>query len=194
MNALQDVLFPRNMILRLPLSAAVSLLLLGPMGGCGTGKPPIAAPAARSLRTGPIDVLSGPRTKTVMYVLKDGKPFVLVDLAPELPNFKDYAPAGQEEYLLKRALLIAAGDDVLKRKEYEGKDAFVVRMILLLEMDEYGQPKFSAAPEIALLEVARKVAAGLTPRRIAAMTLDEARQAVASRHLTLANIPQGTTK
>ena len=169
-------LFPRNIVLRLPLSAALCLSLLGPTGGCGTGKPPLAAPAARSLRTGPIDVLGGPRTKTVMYVVKEGKPFILVDLARELPNFKDYAPAGQEEYLLKRALMIAASGDVLKRKEYEGKDAFVVRMILLLETDEYGRPKFNAAPEIALLEVARKVAAGLTPRRIAALTLDEARK------------------
>jgi hypothetical protein len=141
-----------------------------------------------------VDVLAGPRTKTIMYVLKEGNPFVLVDLAPELPNFQGYPPAGQEEYLLKRALVIAAGDEVLKRKEYQGKDTFTVRIILLLETDEYGRPKFSAAPEIALLRVAREVAARLTPKGIAAMTLAEARKSLAGCQLTLGNIPQGTAK
>jgi hypothetical protein len=188
MNALYDVAAARVAALRMPLLAAIACLLFGMPGGCGQ------APADRSPRVGKVDVLSGPRTKTVMYVIKEGNPVIFVDFSPELPNFQSCAPAGQEEYLLKRALLIASAGDVLKRKEYEGKDAFVVRIILVLKTDEYDRPSFGDAPEIALLHLARETAARLTPQRIAAMTLEESRKAFVSRQVTLTNIPQGTAK
>ncbi len=188
MNALYDLASPPALALRVPLLAAISRLLFGPLSGCGK------APVDRLPRAGKVDVLSGPRTKGLMYVMKEGNPVIVADLAPEMANFQDYAPAGQEEYLLKRALIIAAAGDVLKRKQYEGKDAFVVRIILVLKTDEYGRPSFGDAPEIALLRVARETAAGLTPQRIAAMTLEEAKKAFASRQVTLTNIPQGTAK
>ena len=128
----------------------------------------------------------------MLYVVKDEKPFVLVDMATELPRLKSFAAAGKEEYLLKRALMIAADDKVLGRKEYAGKDLFVVRMILLTERDEYGRPKWGGTAEIALVEVPRASIAGKDVAGIQALDLNAVRKLLPTRMLSLANLEKAS--
>lgn len=166
--------------------------------GCGSRQPANAAPdmpTAATVQSGnaatgteKVDVSTGPFTQTILYTLKDQMPFVLMDLAPELPKLKRYGHEGREEYLLKRALAVLVSDRVRKRKEYEGKDAFVIRMILLMELDEYGKPKWGNAPEIALLEIARDGVSSLTLDAVAALDLDAARKIFRTCRLSPANI------
>lgn len=178
--------------------AGLALLLLGPMLGCKDSQGPVSRPdettaAEEEPSTNPekVDVLAGPFTKNVTYVVKEQKPFILMDLAPELRALKAHGKPAQAEYLLKRALMVAAADNVLRRKEYEGKDVFVVRMILLTELDEYGKPKWGSARELALLEVPRSAVSALSQEQINAMKLEEAKKLFTSRKMSLANISKG---
>jgi hypothetical protein len=183
------------------------LTLLAIAVGCGGSKSPepngprdAAAPRAappneaQPPKSDKADVSTGPLTSTILSVVKDQKPFILMDMAPELARLKGYTPAAQEEYLVKRALTAVRSDNVWKKKEYEGKDSFVVRMILLTELDEYGKPKWGSALEIAIVEIPRRAVAQRTREAIAALDREQARKAVENCRFSLENIEKAAAR
>jgi len=109
-----------------------------------------------------------PLTTTVLAVMKDKRPLVLADMLPEWPKLKELAPAEREEYLLRRALVLVHQRQNTK-KDFADQPVFVIRFILLTELDEYSKPKWGAAPELALLEIERAKFASLTLEGIAAL-------------------------
>jgi hypothetical protein len=191
--------------LPIPIGLMFGLLILAT--GCTGSKAPQPSPprdtaesraappsAAQPPRSDKVDVLTGPFTSTILSVVRDQKPFILMDMAPELARLKGYTPAAQEEYLVKRALMAVRSDNVWKKKEYEGKDSFVVRMILLMELDEYGKPKWGSAMEIALVEVPRGAVAQRTREAIAALDRDQARKAIEKCRFSLENIEKAVAR
>ncbi len=153
-----------------------------------------APPSEQPPKSDKVDVLTGPFTNTVLSVVKQDKPFILMDLAPELSKLRGYTPAAQEEYLVKRALMVVRSDGVWKKKEYEGKNTFVVRMILLVELDEYGKPKWASALEIALVEIPRSALAQRSREAIAALDRQQTRKAVENCRLSLENIEKAAAR
>jgi len=109
-----------------------------------------------------------PLTATVLAVMKDGRPLVLADMLPEWPKLKALAPAEREDYLLRRALILA-GQKKEAKKDFAEQPVFAVRFILLTETDEYSKPKWGTAPELALLEAERAAFENLTLEDIAAL-------------------------
>jgi len=177
-----------------------ALLVILATGCTGSKAPPPGVPGDTALakvappKSDKVDVLTGPFTETILAVVKQEKPFILMDLAPELPKLKGYTPAAQEEYLVKRALMAVRSDNVWKKKEYEGKNTFVVRMILLGELDEYGKPKWGSAPEIAHMEIPRGAAAPLRRETIAALDREQTRKAVENCRFSLDNIDKAAAR
>lgn len=148
--------FPRSLL---------PVALIASLAGCppGNGTPP---PPAE--KTGSIDAKAGPHTTTTIATTKNGKPFVLVDMGPELPALAGWAPASQTEYLKRRALMLARA---AAAGELAGKPEYTVRMIVLTTLDEYGRPRWDAAPELARFEVT------LPPAEVDPATLGEAQLA-----------------
>ena len=134
-----------------------------------------------------VDILTGPHTTTILAVMKDDNPFVLMDMLPEAKILLSLTPAAQREYLLKRALVTLV-DKVLPEKKYEGKDTFVVKMILLNEKDEYGKPQWGSAPVIALLHVPRTAVEALKIEKIANFDRPEVDKLVQVERLDLASL------
>lgn len=132
---------------RAPLSA-LALALLACLG-C----PPSNgdAPATPSGKPGPIDVTSGAYTETTVAAVKKGKPTILADMLPEAQRLDGFVPAAQQAYLRKRALMLASAA-AQTEESFAGKTNYVVRMILLNSLDEYGNPQWVGAPELAKLE------------------------------------------
>ncbi len=90
--------------------------------------------------------------------------------------------------------MVVRSDGVWKKKEYEGKNTFVVRMILLMELDEYGKPKWASALEIALMEIPRSALVQRTREAIAALDRDETRKAVENCRFSLENIEKAAAR
>lgn len=102
-----------------------------------------------------VDTRVGPRTETILAVLKDDEPFVLMDILPEVVTINTLTESARREYLLKRALLTIRAN-ALGESQFLDKDTFTVRMILLKDVDEYGRPKWGTAPQVALLRLRRE--------------------------------------
>lgn len=194
-------------------AAVVPLVVL--MTGCGdSGPPPIPAapqpqPAAVTTTNAPavaaptVATVAAPTAATVaapqkvvkfnpadleLYVVKDGKAFVQLNLYPEADALRGLDAAARETYLYRRVAksLLEKG---LDHKAFAGKDEFVVRMVMLKSMDEYGRPKWGEAADIGRLIATRAavekhtgktadtlsaddVAAMFSERRIAADSLN----------------------
>ena len=130
---------------------ALSLLSLLCLLGC----PPAESGASASLapaKPGPIDAASGPYTETVVRAVKKGKPTILVDMLPEAQRLVGFEPAAQQAYLRRRAVMLAQAG-AAEEESFAGKSEYVVRMILLKSLDEYGNPQWAGAPELAKLEL-----------------------------------------
>ena len=90
---------------------------------------------------------------TVIATMKDGSPFILIDLYPEIEIMISLtSDIEKKEYLLKRALL-SVQESLEDDDEFSEHDVFVVRVILLKEVDEYNRPKWGTAPEVAILKI-----------------------------------------
>lgn len=86
----------------------------------------------------------------ILYLHKNGKPFILIDIAPSIKEYASLCSSAQEEFLLKKAL-VALFDNKSIRNDYDGHDLFIFRMVCLTEKDEYGRPKWGTASEVAML-------------------------------------------
>jgi len=80
----------------------------------------------------------------VLTTLKDEKPYILMDMSPELGTFKSLQGTERETFLLRRAVK-AVHEHGLKETKFTGKDSFVVRMVLVEGKDEYNRPKWGSA-------------------------------------------------
>jgi hypothetical protein len=127
--------------------------------------------------------------KSLFVVKKDGHPCAHANLAKELPTLQSLNAAGQEEYILKRALVIVT-ESVLSRKECQSAEHFSVRLILVSKLDEYGRPKWGEASQLALLELDRAAVQALKPEAVDALSLDRLRGLFTSRHISLECISQ----
>jgi hypothetical protein len=123
--------------------------------------PPTGPPSTQPTKVGAIACL-----------MKDGKPFIMVNMAPELPNFGKAGKQAKEDYLQKRAAEVII-DFALTKEEYEGKDTFVVRMVLLDGKDDYNRPKWGSAVNLAFLELKREPLAGLSKDGLATIPKDK---------------------
>lgn len=130
-----------------------ALFVLLTLAGCPpSAQQPPATEAAAPLKSGTIDVAAGPHTTTMVAALKQGRPFVLVDLLPEAPKLAGWDDAARTAYLRRRALMIARQATAPKPELAKMPEA-AVRMILLKDKDEYNQPRWETAPELALFEL-----------------------------------------
>jgi hypothetical protein len=90
----------------------------------------------------------------VIYAFKNNKPFIVMDMFPELNRFKKLAPAAQEVFLMRRALATLHSDS-MQKEQYKGSKQCVVRMLLVKSMNGYNQAEWGQAEEIALMEINR---------------------------------------
>lgn len=109
------------------------------------------APAAKQAAKGPVKFSPA---DLELYVVKDGKAFVQVNLFPEIDALRSLDAAGQEAYLCRRAAksLLEKG---LSHKLFTAQNDFVVRLVVLKNLDEYGRPKWGDAAEVARLSANR---------------------------------------
>src|SRR5260370_12700999 len=130
---------------------------------------------------------------SVLYAMKDNKPFILMNMAPDLDGLKLMDASAQEEYLLKRTLvnLIDFGSG---RKEYKDYDHFVIKIVLMNQVDEYGRDKWGSALDLAAVEVDRLAIRALRSGDLDALTLEDTRGLFASRRLFLVNIAKANKK
>jgi hypothetical protein len=130
------------------------LLVLLALAGCPPSgqQPPATETPAAPLKSGTIDVAGGPQTSTMVTALKQGRPFVLVDMLPEAPKLAGWDDLARTAYLRRRALMIAK-QATASKPELANKPEAAVRMILLKDKDEYNQPRWETAPELALFEL-----------------------------------------
>lgn len=98
-------------------------------------------------------------TGKVIYAVKDKKPFIVMDMFPELGRFKKLGTESREEYLMRRALATLDSKD-MDRPDYQGKQECLVRMLLVKSSGEYDPNQWGAAVEIALFQVDRTAASG----------------------------------
>jgi hypothetical protein len=96
----------------------------------------------------------------IIYAFKDNKPFIVMDMFPEMGRYKRLSPAAREEYLLRSALAALRSLSAAK-EQYKGKETSVVRMLLVKSKGEYDDAQWGIAAEIALLEINNKRAAEL---------------------------------
>ncbi len=130
------------------LAQVAGVLTVSLFGGC-TGKSALPGyGGAGDAKSDRVDVLSGPHTETILKVVQDEQPLVLMDMLPEGKTLAGLTTGAQGEYLMKRALLtlVTGASHDAKFAEY---DTFIVRMILLKDVDIYGDPDWDKAPEIA---------------------------------------------
>ncbi len=115
-----------------------------------------AAPAATSTAqpAAPAKQVKFQPADLELYVVKDGKAFVQLNLFPEADALRALDAAERETYLYRRAAksLLEKG---LAHPQFKGKDEFVVRLVMLKSMDEYGRPKWNDAAEIGRLTATR---------------------------------------
>jgi len=115
----------------------------------------------------------------VLTTLKDEKPYILMDMSPELGTFKSLQGTERETFLLRRAVK-AVHEHGLKETKFTGKDSFVVRMVLVEGKDEYNRPKWGSAKEIAIMETNRASAESITPESLGNLAEDKLRSAFTS--------------
>jgi hypothetical protein len=118
-----------------------------------------------STTTGPLTTQPA-KVGALACLMKDDKPYIMVNMAPELPNFGKAPKRTKEDYLLRRAAEVII-DFALAKEEYDGKASFVLRMVLLDGKDDYNRPKWGSAVDLAFLELKRDSLTGLTKESLA---------------------------
>jgi len=126
----------------------------------------------------------------VLLAVKDGKPFLLVNVASRLDSLKRVDRGDQEAFLQGQALWTVV-DAALGHQPYQGKDHFVVRMITITERDEYARPKWGSAVELAVLELDRAAVAGLTTAGVEKMPPEKTTSLFTARRFSLENLAGG---
>jgi hypothetical protein len=151
-----------------------------PDGTDGHQRTPVPVPPARGVVIPP---------QSLFVVKQDGHPCAHANLVAELPTLQSLGAVGQEEYILKRALVIVT-ESVLPRKDCQSAEHFSVRLILVSKLDEYGRPKWGEASQLAVLELDRAAVEALKPEAVDALSLDRLRSLFTSRQLALECISQ----
>lgn len=131
----------------------VIVIVMGLLAGCSNDDDPTKDGSAKP-KDKPIDVRKGPHTKTLVPAVVRGRAFLLVDMKAEAPSLNGHTSQRQEEYLLKRALMLAA-ESACKRAMHKEQKDFTVKMILLGSTNEYNEEQWGAAPVLALLKLPR---------------------------------------
>ena len=142
---------------RLLLGALLAMVILAPGPGVAAG--PL------------VDLSKVAPTEDIVFAVKDGGPLILVDMAGETEHFQSLAAKARQEYLAKRALIIVAGQ-ALARPDYKGMDTFKVKLVEVVDYDDYDQPKWFTADHLGSFRVTRSAAKGLKLEQINAMGLD----------------------
>ena len=96
-----------------------------------------------------IDIQTGPYTKNIIATIKEGEPYILVDILPEVERFISYPIEIQKDYLRKRALQICQ-ESINKKNEFLNYETIKLRMIMVNDSDEYGRGNWAMAPELAV--------------------------------------------
>jgi hypothetical protein len=125
--------------------------------------------------------------KLTLFAMKDQNPFVVTSLSAEIGTLRALEPSSQEEYLLRRGLAIVI-DGALKRHEYEGKDHFWIKMVLVSGKDEYDRARWGNALVLALLEIDREAIVALKAFDVDTLPLAQVQQLVKKHQLTLDSI------
>ncbi|MCE9548254.1 MAG: hypothetical protein K8T25_22505 [Planctomycetia bacterium] len=168
-----------------------------PAGG-GATTSGAAAGGSSSTATGSgtidlVDICKGPLTTTILYVIKDDKPHVLMDMLPEAPTLRGLTDAAAREYLMKRALAVLVGEG-LGQEKFAGRTEFTVRMILLNDVDEYGKPRWGQAPQIALFSISRSKLERLDKKGVDALKRDQLPSLFDSANINLAPLHEAKPK
>jgi hypothetical protein len=123
----------------------------------------------------------------VVLALKDGTPYVTANVADDLPTLSQGDAAAREDALIRRAVQIAI-ERAVNHKPYAGKDEFVVRLIVLHELDEYGRAKSGSALELATVTVPRTSLDGLTASQVANLAGPDLKKLVRNPTVNLGNL------
>jgi hypothetical protein len=115
-----------------------------------------------------------PSVGQALFLVSNNTPFILMDMAPELPALRNLNAGAREHYLMKRAVAVVL-DNALSKKQFAGKETFVIRMVLVSKKDEYGRPLWGEATELARFELDRSVLAGVTSQSIDGMKTEALR-------------------
>ena len=111
-----------------------------------------ATPEAPSKAATPIDITAAVKTENIIATIKNEKPYILIDILPEVDNFTKHTYELQRDYLRKRALQICQ-EHTKKKEEFKNFKVIKVRMIMVSDSDEYGRGNWATAPELALFMV-----------------------------------------
>jgi len=123
----------------------------------------------------------------VVLTTRDGVPYITANVADDLPALREGDPGQREDALIRKAIKLTL-DRGVGHKPYEGKDRFVVRLMVLTELDEYGKAKAGSSVELATVEVPRASLEGLTPERLAALSGPDLKKLVRNPAVNLGNL------
>jgi len=106
-----------------------------------------------------------------------------------LPFKNGYLFDGDSSFFLVNLIDFGSG-----RKEYKDYDHFVIKIVLMNQVDEYGRDKWGSALDLAAVEVDRLAIRALRSGDLDALTLEDTRGLFASRRLFLVNIAKANKK
>jgi hypothetical protein len=118
---------------------------------------------------------------------KKGTPYITANVADDVPALARGDATAREDALIRKAIQVAL-ERGMKHKTYEGKDLFLVRLIVLHELDEYGKAKSGSSLELASVEVPRASLDGLTADRLSQLSGADLRNLVRNPAVNLGNL------
>jgi len=128
-------------------------------------------------------------TDKIVFAVKDDQPLILVDIAPEAEIIAKLKSPCQEVSVARRALLIVM-EEALQRDEYSDYSTFLVRVLNVIEYDDYDQPQWFSAPVVALYEIERSVISSSSPELLKSMSLKEMDRFFRSKKVNLDNLDE----